>query len=643
MTSLTVLPTKQDVKAVVAVGTKFGRYEVVKHLTRGGMADLCVARARGIEGFERHVVIKHLRAEESEDATFVRMFLTEARLAGALHHHNIVQVHDIGQDIGRHFFAMEYVHGEDLRRFLRTLKERGQQTPIEHVVTIIMAVASALHHAHEQKGSDRQPLGIIHRDISPGNIIVGYDGNVKVVDFGIAKAALRKGEANTKTGMLKGKVPYMSPEQCTSQVLDRRSDLFSVGILLYELVTVRRLFKGGNEHKTMSAVIGADIPPPSQFRDDLPKPLEAIILKALSRAPADRYQTAEELRVALDDFAAKAGLRTSTSALASFMKQLYGERPEPWMADDQRVRPEVDFDAPDEVSTSPDRRTPPGKMLNLNMKPPATPKAAPVPGSTSAPKSLRPLVNHRSPKTNGASTPPPLPPPPNDEPTEQVSVDMMLLAAGAATPSPPTTTATEPLLVIEATSSTSDVTAVVTPLAFVPEPAGQPEVDPIIGPPIDPPIGSPIDEDTHGVSPPRFPRTWLFGGAIGAVAIIVAIVIASTSSSSLPVPPARPVVEVKPAVEPAPAIPEPEPIDPAIPEPKAVAEVKPTVEPPAVVAPAPAEPEVALTPSEPTPAPSPIIHKPNAVRPKPKAVKPTPKPPTPEPTWDPNALFLKKR
>jgi serine/threonine protein kinase len=292
------------------------------------MADLSVARARGIEGFERHVVIKHLRPEQSEDEAFVKMFVTEARLAGALHHHNIVQVHDIGQEDGRHFFAMEYVHGEDLRRLLSQLKKCGQRPPLEHVITIISAVAAALHHAHEQKGPDRRPLGIVHRDVTPGNILVAYDGNVKVVDFGIAKAALGT-PGDTQVGMLKGKVPYMAPEQCTGKPVDRRSDVFALGIVLYELATVPRLFQGGNEFYTMSAVISGDIPPPSKHRPDLPKALEDIMLKALARKPSDRYQSADELRAALEGFAEQARLRTSASALASYMKQLFGERPEP--------------------------------------------------------------------------------------------------------------------------------------------------------------------------------------------------------------------------------------------------------------------------------------------------------------------------
>src|ERR1043165_3918701 len=168
------------------------------------MAEVLLARATGIEGFTRHVVIKRIRPMQAKDPAFVTMFLNEARLAAQLHHHNIVQVHDIGQEGNEYFFAMEYVHGEDLRRLLTHLARHKQKVPLEHVVTIIGAAAVALHHAHEQVGTDRKPLNIVHRDVTPANILVGYDGHVKVVDFGIAKAAIKTTEV-TQAGAMKGK------------------------------------------------------------------------------------------------------------------------------------------------------------------------------------------------------------------------------------------------------------------------------------------------------------------------------------------------------------------------------------------------------------------------------------------------------
>jgi serine/threonine-protein kinase len=322
-----------------------GRYQIIKHLASGGMAELLLARAVGIEGFERHVVIKRIHVERARDPNVVNMFIDEARLAAALHHAHIVQVHDSGQEGGEYFFAMEYVHGEDLRRLLNHLAKKGQQFPLEHVLTVMMAAASALHYAHEHKGKDGKALGIVHRDVSPANILVGYDGNVKVVDFGIAKAAVRSSE--TQSGTLKGKISYMAPEQCMGQPIDRRSDIFALGIVLYELYTVRRLFKGTSDFLTMSAIVAGNIPKPSTCRPDIPPGLETIIMKALAMTPDQRYATADEMRLALKQLAADLKLQASPAELGDYMKKEFGHRPEPWLVDDDEAEIEVvdvDFD-----------------------------------------------------------------------------------------------------------------------------------------------------------------------------------------------------------------------------------------------------------------------------------------------------------
>jgi serine/threonine protein kinase len=321
-----------------------GRYEIVKHLARGGMAEVFLARATGIEGFERHVVIKRIRAEQAHDKSHVQMFLEEARLAATLHHHNIVQVHDIGEQQGEYFFVMEYVHGEDVRTLLAEVSRRGERTPLEHVLTIITAAAAGLHHAHEQCGPNRVPLGIVHRDVSPENILIGYDGGVKVADFGIAKATHRT--LRTESGIRKGKVPYMSPEQCVGLPTDRRSDIFALGIVLYESLTMRRLFDDDNDFLTMTAIVQSLIPPPSKVCPEIPPELEAIAMKALAPLPDERYATADHLRLALEAFAAKVGLRTSTTALADYMKAQFGRRVEPWLAEDDEPEIElsIDFD-----------------------------------------------------------------------------------------------------------------------------------------------------------------------------------------------------------------------------------------------------------------------------------------------------------
>jgi serine/threonine-protein kinase len=326
--------------------TPLGRYEVLKQLAKGALTELLLARATGIEGFQRHVAIKRLLPQYTRDAKCVEAFVNEARLAAALHHHNIVQVHDIGEHGGQPYFAMEYVHGVDLRTLLAKLAKRNEQLPLQHVVQIVASAAAALHHAHEQRGPDGQPLGLIHRDVTPGNILVGYDGNVKVVDFGIAKAAIKR--IHTDSGVLKGQAPYMSPEQCTGKTLDRRSDIWALGVVLYELATVRRLFKGASEFLTMSAIVNAEVPKPSQYRRDIPPQLEAIMLKALTRDPAQRYQSAGDMSLALDQVASTVGVGASTTALANYMRLQFGEQKEPWLAtpdfEEETENTEVDFD-----------------------------------------------------------------------------------------------------------------------------------------------------------------------------------------------------------------------------------------------------------------------------------------------------------
>ena len=319
--------------------TQLGRYEIVKPLARGSMAELLLARATGMHAFERHVVLKQIRPELAVDEKFVRMFLDEARVAAVLHHHNIVQVYDVGEQDGAYFFAMEYVHGEDLRTVVQQVRERNEQIPFEVACQIISGAAAGLHHAHDKRGADGKPLGLVHRDVSPGNVLVAFDGAVKLVDFGLAKAALRSGA--TRTGSLAGKAGYMSPEQCQGVPLDRRSDVFSLGIVLYELLTTRRLFQAANEFLTMAAIVQGDVPPPSSHRPDVPRSLDEIVLRSLAKDRDARYASADELRAALERFMVDAELRTSNRLLADFMKRLFGERVEPWLAEKPVPRPPV--------------------------------------------------------------------------------------------------------------------------------------------------------------------------------------------------------------------------------------------------------------------------------------------------------------
>ncbi|HSS03498.1 MAG TPA: serine/threonine-protein kinase, partial [Kofleriaceae bacterium] len=280
--------------------SRLGRYVVLKHLASGGMADVLLGRADGIEGFERHVVLKRIRPEYARDERFIRMFLDEARVVANLHHQHIVQVHDIGEAEGEYFLAMEYIHGEDVRSILSNASKSRAHVPVGHALAVVSAAAAGLHYAHERRGADMRSLGIVHRDVSPSNILVGYDGSIKVVDFGIAKASMRR---ETRSSSLKGKVSYMSPEQCKGAAIDRRSDVYSLGVVLYELCTTSRLFKGDNDYLLMDQIVNGRVSLPQVRRPDLPNELSAIIMKAIAPDPERRFFTAEELRVAVDRFA----------------------------------------------------------------------------------------------------------------------------------------------------------------------------------------------------------------------------------------------------------------------------------------------------------------------------------------------------
>ncbi len=323
------------------------------------MAQIYLARQTGLGAFERHVVLKTILRERASDQRFITMFLDEAKLAATLNHQNIAQVYEVDQADGAYFMAMEYVHGENARAILETTLRRGWTIPLELAVMIVSGAAAGLHHAHERKGKQGQPLNIVHRDVSPANIMIGYDGSVKVLDFGIAKAE----ERATKTvgGTIKGKYGYMSPEQCRGKPIDRRSDIFALGICLYELTTLRRAFKGNDDFETMKRIVAGDVILPSVAVPGYPRELEAIILTAMANDPNARFQTAHEMIEALDAFAVRAKLTGSNTAMGRFMIQLFGDRKEPWAEaagdrtavgePDARLATENDTDDIDEKTT----------------------------------------------------------------------------------------------------------------------------------------------------------------------------------------------------------------------------------------------------------------------------------------------------
>ncbi len=321
---------------------QLGRYELLRHLATGGMAEIYLARARGIEGFEKLVVAKRLLPRAEHDATLIAMFLDEARLAATLHHPNIVQVYDIGvTDDDNYFFTMEFVYGQDLSHVLRRAAALRRQPSFDAALTIILGLCAGLHYAHEKEGSDGRPLGLVHRDVSPQNVLLSYDGNVKIMDFGIAKATTNS--QKTRDGTLKGKIAYMSPEQGTSQNIDRRSDVFSLAIMLWELTTFRRLYKAESDFESLRRIIQEDAPRPSRYVASYPPELERIVMKALRRNPAERYQTVEEMQLELEAFAREQRLVISPVSLSRYIRDLFHERVHAWTIAQQAGKSFAEF------------------------------------------------------------------------------------------------------------------------------------------------------------------------------------------------------------------------------------------------------------------------------------------------------------
>ncbi len=317
---------RREGSAVLSAGDTVGRYEVIRPLARGGMAELYLGRARGIQGFEKLVVLKCIRQEYEHEGEFIRMFLDEARLAATLSHPNIVQVFDVDRSDGRYFFAMEYVDGHDLVAVRKAAAIEGRLT-LESVLAIAVGVTAALHHAHELRDPEGRPRVVVHRDVSPSNVLVSHDGAVKLVDFGIARAAGRL--TTTRAGTLRGKVRYMSPEQCSGLELDRRSDIYSLGALLYELTTDHAPFSAEADVALAHRIATEDAPPPSSQVARYPAGLERIVMRALARDRDARYDTAQALQLDLENLAVERGLAISPVGLASSMKRLFPVRVDP--------------------------------------------------------------------------------------------------------------------------------------------------------------------------------------------------------------------------------------------------------------------------------------------------------------------------
>jgi serine/threonine protein kinase len=322
---------------------QFGRYILLDRIAIGGMAEIFKAKAPGLGGFEKVLAIKRLHPRYSQDADFIEMLIDEARITVELAHSNIGQIFDLGKVDDHYFIAMEYIDGRDLYRALKRLRERRMQFPLDAAAYVAMEACAGLDYAHRKRDGRGRPLNIIHRDVSPQNVLLSMEGDVKIVDFGIAKAALRAYE--TESGIIKGKFYYMSPEQARGEHLDHRTDIFSLGIVLYEMLTGDLLYKDDDEVTLLSKVRRADIEPPSAMRPDLPTSLERIVMRALSRDREDRYPSAQHMQRDLARYLRDAGAVFNKARLGQLMRELYVEAMDASIDADHRIRNRDDFGA----------------------------------------------------------------------------------------------------------------------------------------------------------------------------------------------------------------------------------------------------------------------------------------------------------
>ncbi len=303
----------------MAIG--FGKYELVRKLGSGGMGEVFLARRRGAAEANGRIVIKRILPHLTANSRFLKLFLDEAKLAARLSHPNIVRIFELDEVDGAWFVGMEYVAGRDLREVMRRANEKNVQVPVGVACKVAMEVASGLDYAHRSTDPSGRPLKLVHRDVSPHNILLGFDGSVKLIDFGVAKAANKA--VHTATGVLKGKFPYMSPEQAEGKRIDRRADVFALGIVLWEMLTGRYLFRGKSDAATLKAVKACQVRPPSELNVRAPKDLDAIVLRALARQPQERFQDASELKATLLEFLAVHPGLNKRSDVGAFVKKLF--------------------------------------------------------------------------------------------------------------------------------------------------------------------------------------------------------------------------------------------------------------------------------------------------------------------------------
>src|SRR3954447_3538341 len=314
------VPVPQAEDEEPADGIKFGQYVLLEKIATGGMAEVWKARMRGVEGFQKIVAIKKILPHLSDNQDFIEMFVDEAKLAAQLNHNNIIHIYDLGKIQSSYYIAMEYIDGYDLKNILKKAQERDQPLSVEIALFIASKIAAALDYAHRKRDFEDKEMGLVHRDVSPQNVLISEEGDIKLCDFGIAKAASKA--SHTQAGALKGKLQYMSPEQAWGRAIDRRSDIFALATVLFEMLTARKLFAGDNELSILEQVREARVTPPSQYNDEVTPQIDAIVLKALQKDPANRYQTAGEMQRDLDAVLYSFKPTPTSADLAIYMHRL---------------------------------------------------------------------------------------------------------------------------------------------------------------------------------------------------------------------------------------------------------------------------------------------------------------------------------
>lgn len=301
-------------------GERFGQYILTEHIATGGMAEVLKARMMGMEGFQKTVAIKRILPHLTDNHEFVTMFIDEAKLAAQLNHNNIIHIYDLGKIERSYYIAMEYIDGWDLRSVLQRCRDRSMTVPMPLALHTASLLAGALDYAHRKRDFENRDLGLVHRDVSPQNVLISKEGDVKLCDFGIAKAASKA--SHTRAGALKGKLQYMSPEQAWGREIDHRSDIFSLGLVLFEMLTGRRVFSGDSEMSVLEQVRNPEVAPPSRYNPEIPPKVDAILLKALETDPGRRYQSAKDLQRDLDKALRKTGGAPTLGELAEFIERV---------------------------------------------------------------------------------------------------------------------------------------------------------------------------------------------------------------------------------------------------------------------------------------------------------------------------------